>query len=979
MSSSEMAAAAFEHAPLPPHLSAAPGMHPVAMSRPQVSIERLPTRRMSNEPRESMNCKSCRKRKIKCNRLRPSCEACQVFQCPCIYDAVPKKRGPKTDVLEALLKRVDGLEQRLKDQKSTDPGAAAAVAAELAALGSAASEVSQRASLPTAATSAGDKSKSDATTSSRTVDVPEPVIYSPSASSEPSPTGPVPVDALLDTYFSRFHGKPYHILGESSIRQRLLVNQVPSFLAHAIYAVAARYTPHPSGFQSAVQLSEEYALRARNEIDTDEPSIDALQALLLTATAFTAMGRGRKAYMLLTSGIGMAMALELHREVDPNAPMPPAEREMRRRLFWSCFLMDRFMACGSKRPSLISNRVISTRLPSWSPGPHSLPVEGEFFVSGSNLHYFQGSGKRSQGSSGMLIDISRILGITNRYLAAGGVKGDSHFPWHSLSNLSKIRQDLDIWASGTEDVFSSVGKLFGQPDSTVLVLSKLIYHLIHCLIYRPFLPIDLVELAGSGQHQSWQIEATNMCFLHANAIAELAELGKSTIEWPAFVGYCICTAGTVHVHGAFYSKNSFGGDGSGGGVFSSSADFLSREMQQLSELRYAWASVQHQRETLQGIYGAHAELVKSHARNPMRYAPVFQLEDFFDRYSNIGGPGGQSFHFDSANISLSDVVVDYNPDVYTGHDLYAPRASTSSSATGGLDHSPATASAIVPPTIPSDRPSLKRKKMAPTGIKAPPPPPPHQQQQQTMHSDPGMPTKGGLQPLNTAAGMVLPHTPHSLPTPSHSRHSFTFQPPQGSPVMLQSPAGGPQMHQVPEQMGAGGGVVDDGRGGGFGMHGQQQHHMQHQALQQQYGHHSPYGYGGAGTGPESIRHGTSSSSMGPGTPGGGGGGGGSYDPMFGTLPTNAFSSPAPGPWQQQHPGAGGGAAGGSEDGKQHGGGGQVLAHSPGGRSNNGSTGTGAAGEEKDPFLSLLEQLAENEQAMGPGSELDMFLGTTAQR
>ncbi len=31
-------------------------------------------------------------------------------------DAVPKKRGPKTDVLEALLKRVDGLERRLKDE-----------------------------------------------------------------------------------------------------------------------------------------------------------------------------------------------------------------------------------------------------------------------------------------------------------------------------------------------------------------------------------------------------------------------------------------------------------------------------------------------------------------------------------------------------------------------------------------------------------------------------------------------------------------------------------------------------------------------------------------------------------------------------------------------------------------------------------------------------------------------------------------------
>jgi hypothetical protein len=29
---------------------------------------------------------------------------------------VPKKRGPKTDVLEALLKRVDGLEKRLKPE-----------------------------------------------------------------------------------------------------------------------------------------------------------------------------------------------------------------------------------------------------------------------------------------------------------------------------------------------------------------------------------------------------------------------------------------------------------------------------------------------------------------------------------------------------------------------------------------------------------------------------------------------------------------------------------------------------------------------------------------------------------------------------------------------------------------------------------------------------------------------------------------------
>ena len=115
-----------------------------SVARPHVGIERLPLvrRASTTEHRESMNCKSCRKRKvrplqhtlsiqsftkrtlqIKCNRLRPICEACTVFQCTCVYDAIPKKRGPKTDVLEALLKRVDGLEKKLQDKNDSNPSA----------------------------------------------------------------------------------------------------------------------------------------------------------------------------------------------------------------------------------------------------------------------------------------------------------------------------------------------------------------------------------------------------------------------------------------------------------------------------------------------------------------------------------------------------------------------------------------------------------------------------------------------------------------------------------------------------------------------------------------------------------------------------------------------------------------------------------------------------------------------------------------
>jgi hypothetical protein len=58
-----------------------------------------------------------------------------------------------------------------------------------------------------------------------------------------------------------------------------------------------------------VKLSEDYAAQSRAEIDTDEPSVDALQALMLLVISFTAAGRGKKAYMLLGLQLHQTMRL----------------------------------------------------------------------------------------------------------------------------------------------------------------------------------------------------------------------------------------------------------------------------------------------------------------------------------------------------------------------------------------------------------------------------------------------------------------------------------------------------------------------------------------------------------------------------------------------------------------------------------------------------------------------------------------------
>ena len=395
-----------------------------------------------------------------------------------------------------------------------------------------------------------------------------------------------------------------------------------------------------------MRSSQDYAQQSRSQIDVDEATVEHLQALLLLAMASFQAGRGKKSYMLLSHAICMAFALSLHRELPAQLKIAPIEREGRRKLFWTCYLMDRFTVSGSKRPPLISDESIYLRMPAWKPPGSEMLLDGNYFPNGSSLPYSSGISSTGQASGSMVIEIVRILGVTNRYLAAGGVKGDSHFPWHSQSTLSRIRSDLDFWTASTQEAFTSIQALFGQLESSTLVLSKLIYHLIHCLIYRPFLPLDLAELSGTSHNQSWQIEATNLCFMHANAIAELVEIGKNMgiVYWPAFVGYCLCTAGTVHVHGAHYLSLQEGD------VFASSAEFLPREMAQLSDLRFTWAGVQHQRETLQVAYASHSRLVQSLAGSPMRFSPVFQMEDFFDRY-----PGS---YIDGAHIPFADVVAE---------------------------------------------------------------------------------------------------------------------------------------------------------------------------------------------------------------------------------------------------------------------------------------------------------------------------------
>lgn len=153
-------------------------------------------------------------------------------------DAVPKKRGPKTDVLEALLKRVDGLERRLKEEKSPKQSTSphnGHYAEGPRITGD--ESMSNRANIDAPE---GISIQSDDIMPARSATYVCPTQKQPELRPHSSLLPPISSDTLLDAYFSRVHGKPYNILDEQSFRQRVITNTIPLQLVNAVCAVGAR-------------------------------------------------------------------------------------------------------------------------------------------------------------------------------------------------------------------------------------------------------------------------------------------------------------------------------------------------------------------------------------------------------------------------------------------------------------------------------------------------------------------------------------------------------------------------------------------------------------------------------------------------------------------------------------------------------------------------------------------------------------------
>ncbi|KAF9551867.1 hypothetical protein EC957_004191 [Mortierella hygrophila] len=154
---------------------------------------------------------------------------------------------------------------------------------------------------------------------------------------------------LIDLYFQHVH--PFLlIIHKPSFLRRLYdpKDPVPDFLLAAIYAVASQYTP------GRVQDGRRYFDLWLSRLDDtlDKPRLSTIQALLLIIKYQESVkhnGFYFRTYMYAQMVIVLARELQLHKTSPVSMKLDKESHEVRRRLFWSIFVLDQFISVSQGR------------------------------------------------------------------------------------------------------------------------------------------------------------------------------------------------------------------------------------------------------------------------------------------------------------------------------------------------------------------------------------------------------------------------------------------------------------------------------------------------------------------------------------------------------------------------------------------------------------------------------------------------------
>ncbi|XHG05642.1 hypothetical protein AWENTII_008858 [Aspergillus wentii] len=278
-----------------------------------------------NAKRTFRSCTACRSAKVKCSGDRPVCRGCQNKKAQCVYDDASEPRWKR------LMSR-DGNEESSSVTETVEV----------------------------------DSPPRDEAIS----DLPEWLI----SSELPDPDK---IQLLVNEYFCNIHPlRCYAFIHQPSFLQRLDsgLARAPHrhALLHIMCALGAQfYALEHQPSRSTLQVGAEWARKAQSLIlaELDRVTIDNLMATVLLHDHALRMGNFANAFILSALTTRMTQALQINLEYNTDILCTESTglsltiKESRRRLMWSCYVLDALVGSGVDQLTLMDEKHIKIQLP----------------------------------------------------------------------------------------------------------------------------------------------------------------------------------------------------------------------------------------------------------------------------------------------------------------------------------------------------------------------------------------------------------------------------------------------------------------------------------------------------------------------------------------------------------------------------------------------------------------------------------------
>lgn len=278
----------------------------------------------------------------------------------------------------------------------------------------------------------------------------------------------------------------------------------------AVLALSIRFVHKPPApFKTPIEASNAYAAHTRQLLQPslESPSLSRLQALLMIVGHSWGAGDGGKAWMYLGTAVRMVQVLGLceERPLPPNCT-PNQEgfvlAEERRRVAWTCFLMDSLLSGGQGRKRSLGGDDMHIQL----------PCERDYFYFGEAVKCEGIHGEISQAS----LPVGE-LGIVAHSMRAADFWGEvahwacsstlkEELPWDGNSQYQKLQRRLEQWKDSLPPrLHYSAISLHAHSaieHGQAYIYMWAIYDMAKLFLHRAYLPV----LGQVGLHHDPEIE-----------------------------------------------------------------------------------------------------------------------------------------------------------------------------------------------------------------------------------------------------------------------------------------------------------------------------------------------------------------------------------------------------------------------------------------------------------------------------------------